>query len=161
MICHYEKNVTKILSSYMFHIYFWTHIKTLKFPVRSLILRFPNEKLYILLYNRKGATCSHHSIFLKYSPLCTAVDQYKSCSIHCAHSCTALPIHTTLCTFLHSPTNPPYIVHIPAQPYKSTQHFPISLTHSTLPWNIVSLRAIQGFGHDAANVRVMLGYELV
>jgi hypothetical protein len=53
-----------------------------------------------------------------------------------------------------------FIVHIPAQSCQSTLHLPISLSHSTLLWNIISLRAIQGFRHDAADVRVTLGYDV-
>jgi hypothetical protein len=67
-------------------------------------------------------------------PSKTSVEQYKACSFR---------------------------LHNPAQLYQSTLHFPISLSHSTLLWNIISLRAIEGFRHDAADVRVTLGYELV
>jgi hypothetical protein len=51
-------------------------------------------------------------------------------------------------------------VHIPAQFCQYTLHFHISLTDSTLLWNILSLRAIQSFRHDAADVRVALGYDV-
>jgi len=53
-----------------------------------------------------------------------------------------------------------FIVYIPEQSSQSTPHFPISLTHSTLLWNILSLRDIQSFRHDAADVRVTLGYDV-
>jgi len=36
----------------------------------------------------------------------------------------------------------------------------MSLSHSTLLWNIRSLRAIQSFRHDAADVRVTMGYDV-
>jgi hypothetical protein len=141
-------------------MYCWTHIKTVEIPVACVNLLLPNENIYTFLFNPKDSTCTHGITFLNYIPLCTAVDQYKSCSFHCAHSCTVLPINTTLFTFLHSPTNPHYIVHIPAQSYQSTLQFPISLSQSTVLWNILSLRAIQGFRHDAADVRVTLGYDV-
>ena len=109
-------------------MYCWSYIKVLEFTVTSLNLRFPNENIYTFLFNPNVATCPHRIIFLNYIPQGPSVERYNSCSLHCAQSC------------------------------QSTLHFHMSLSHSTLLWNIVSLRAIQGFRHDAADVRVTLSY---
>jgi len=37
---------------------------------------------------------------------------------------------------------------------------PITLSHRPLLWNFLSLRAIQGFRHDAADVGLTLGYDV-
>jgi len=116
-------------------MYCWTHIKTLEFPAASLTLRFPNENLYTFPLNPKAARCQHRVIFLNYIPPRTSVEKYKFLQL--------------------------FVLHIPAQSYQPTLQLPISVTHSTLLWNILSVRAIEGFRHEAADVRVTLGYEVV
>ena len=56
MICHNEKNSTKIITFFLnsFHIYSWPHIKTLKFQMDSLTVLFPTENLYTFLFNPRG-----------------------------------------------------------------------------------------------------------
>ena len=86
-------------------MYSWPHIKTLKFRMFCLTLRFPTENLYTFLFIPKDATCPHALIFLNYVLLRPFLSSTNLAGFLGAHSCTFLFFPTTsdhICNSQHS-----------------------------------------------------------